>query len=303
MKRICCAAVAAASLLLVGHLRVTAAGAARFRHLASIYFDDRGVGLSLPEGVACGGDGLVVAGDTGNDRLLRFTFRDKTVSGLTAIKPAGLSAPGGLQLNSKGEIYALDGRQRRVVRLDAAGTTAGVLAFDGVPPPATVIPKAMAIDASDALYVLDVFSARVLVIDGEGKFRRALPVPEGAGFGTDIAIDQAGALVLLDSVGRRLYAAAKGAAAFSSLGGDLSGWLASSPAHVAVSKGLIFVLEGSGGSIVGFGRDGSFLSRPVVMGREEGALNRPSQICVNDRDEVFVADRDNSRIQVFQLLR
>jgi hypothetical protein len=39
------------------------------------------------------------------------------------------------------------------------------------------------------------------------------------------------------------------------------------------------------------------------MGWNEGSLHNPSQICINDKDEVFVADRDNSRIQVFQLLR
>ena len=39
------------------------------------------------------------------------------------------------------------------------------------------------------------------------------------------------------------------------------------------------------------------------MGWKEGQLNHPSQLCVNDKDEVFIADRDNSRVQVFQLTR
>lgn len=302
MKRFCWAALVVAALL-AGHVPLTAAEAARLRHLASIYFDARGAGLSLPEGVACGAGGQVVVADTGNGRLLRFTFRERAVTGLTEIKPAGLPAPARLQLNPKGEIYALDGRQRRIVRLNAEGAGAEAVAFDGVPPPATIIPKAFVIGASGELYVLDVFSARVLVVSDRGTFQRAMPLPDGAGFGADVALDSAGNILLLDSIRRRLYSASKDAARFTPLGGDLSQWLASSPAHVAASKGLIFVLEGAGGSIVGFGRDGSFLARPLVMGWGDGELNHPSQMCVNDRDEVFIADRDNSRVQIFQLLR
>ena len=69
---------------------------------------------------------------------------------------------------------------------------------------------------------------------------------------------------------------------------------------MTASKGVIFVVEGSGSSIVSFGRDGSFLARQLTMGWNEGSLNHPSQMCINDKDEVFIADRDNSRVQVFR---
>ena len=82
-----------AAALVVGHLRLTAAETARFRYLVSVYVDDKGAGLNLPEGVACDGNGQFVVGDTGNDRLLRFTFRDKTVSGGTRDQdPAAVGA-------------------------------------------------------------------------------------------------------------------------------------------------------------------------------------------------------------------
>ena len=57
------------------------------------------------------------------------------------------------------------------------------------------------------------------------------------------------------------------------------------------------------GDIVTFGRDGAFVSRQLTGGRDEGFLDYPSQLCVNDKDEAFVADRDNSRVQVFQVIR
>jgi len=302
MKRISFACLVVAALV-AGHLRLTAAETVRFRYLASMYFDEKGAGMRLPEGVACGGDGQVVVGDTGNGRLLRFTYRDKAVSGGSVIAIPQVSAPSRIQLNSKGEIFALDTKQRRIVRLSAEGEFRQALAFDGVQPPATVVPKGFAIDAADNIYVLDVFSARVLVLSAQGKFQRSLTYPGDAGFATDLAVDSAGSLFLLDSIRRRMFSAAKGVDSFSPLGGDLAGSLATMPTSVTASKGVIFVAEGSGSSIVAFGRDGSFLARQLTMGWEEGSLNHPSQMCITDKDEVFIADRDNSRIQVFQLIR
>jgi hypothetical protein len=302
MKTVSFACFVAAALVL-GHLRLTAAETARFRYLVSVYFDDKGVGLNLPEGVACDANGQVVVGDTGNDRLLRFTYRDKVVSGGSVIKPPQVSAPSRIHLNSKGEIYALDSRQRRIAHLGPQGEFRDVLAFDGVPAPSTVVPKDFAIDSADNIYVLDVFSARVLVLNAQEKFQRAVAVPGDTVFGADLAVDASGNLLLLDSIRRRLFSAAKDANSFAPLGGDLTESLATLPTSMTTSKGLIFVAEGSGSSIDGFGRDGSFLGRQLTMGWDEGSLNHPSQMCINDKDEAFVADRDNSRIQVFKLTR
>ena len=302
MKRFSCGGLVAAALV-VGQLGLSAADAGRFRHLLSVYFDGAGAGLNLPEGVACGANGQFIVGDTGNDRLLRFTLSDRTVTDGTEIRLPQLTTPSRIRLNSKGEIYALDERQRRIVHIGADGTFKEVLSFDGVPPPSTIVPKDFSIDAADNLYVLDVFSARVLVLNAQAQFQRALPLPDESASGSDLAIDPAGNIILLDAIGRRLFSAAKDASAFTPVGGDLTQFLSTLPTSVVASKGTIYVVEGNGSSVVAFGQDGSFLSRQLTMGWNEGLLNHPSQMCINDKDEVFIADRDNSRVQVFQLTR
>ena len=289
--------------LVSGHLRLLAAENASLRYLASVYFDAKEAGLKLPEGVACDGKGRVVVADTGNGRLLFFAFQDGKMSGGSEVKHPQLSAPSRVQVTSKGELYVLDGKQRRLVRLGPEGDFKGLLAMGGVPPPGTVIPKSFAIDAADNVYVLDAFSARVLVVNAQGQFQRALPLPADGGFGSELAVDAAGTVFLVDSIKRRMFSAAKDAAAFTPLGGDLSASVATLPTSLTASKGMIFIAEGSRSSIVAFGRDGSFLSRQLTFGWEEGALNYPSQMCINDKDEVFIADRDNSRVQVFQFIR
>lgn len=301
MKTVAWAALVAAALAL-GCLRLTAAEA-RFRHLASIYFDEKGVGLNLPEGVACDDKGHVIVGDTGNDRLLTFTYEDKATKGGAEIKVPELSAPTRVQLASKGEILALDGKRRRLVRLSADGAFKGEVAFEGVPPPATVIPKSFRIDGADNLYVLDVFSARVLVLDTGGRFQKALAFPADAGFVTDLAVDTTGTMLLLDSTKRRVYAAGKDATSFAPLGKALTESLSTMPTFITTSRGTIFIAEGNGSAIVTLGQDGTFLARQLAKGGSDGMLNYPSQFCINDNDEVFVADRDNSRVQVFALGR
>ena len=96
----------------------------KFRHLLSIYSDDKGTGLKGPEGVACS-EKSVLVGDTENGRLLRFTFEEKTVKGGAEIKVPQLSYPIRIQMNSKGEIFALDEKQRRIVRLSPEGDFKG----------------------------------------------------------------------------------------------------------------------------------------------------------------------------------
>lgn len=63
------------------------------------------------------------------------------------------------------------------------------------------------------------------------------------------------------------------------------------------------MVEGSGGAIASLGQDGAFVGRQLTHGWQEGSLNHPAQVCVTDADEMVVADRDNSRVQVFGLTR
>lgn len=303
MRRLSIALVAVACAATAGAWRIAAAETARFRHLASVYFDDKGIGLNLPESIACGAGGQFVVGDTGNDRLLRFTYREKTVAGGSEIKVPQLAAPAKLQVSSKGEILALDGVQRRIVRIGSDGQYKDAIAVAGAPPPGTVVVKDFALDGSDAVYVLDTFSARVLVFGPDGQFQKVLPVPDGVGFASRVAVDAGGSVLLLDSLGRRLFSAAKDETSFSPLGSDLREYLATLPTALAATRGLILILEGPAGQLSAVGADGTFLSRQLGAGWRDGALNYPSQLCVNDKDEVFVADRDNSRVQIFQLIR
>jgi hypothetical protein len=282
-----------------------AAWSAEVTHLRpslSIYLDDKGVGLRHPEGVACSGSTLVV-GDTENDRLLRYTIEGKSVKGGTEIKIPQLSSPICVQINSKGEIFALDGRQRRIVRLGPDGAFKGYVAAEGAPSPSTLVARSFKIGPDDALYVLDVFSSRVVVMAADGKYQRQIDFPADYGFFSDVAVDGRGTVLVVDSIRAMVWAAAGKAATFSPLGGPLKEHMTFPAYLTADRRGIIYITDEYGGDVGMLSRDGSFLGKQLGMGWNEGFLSYPSQICVDDREEVFIADRGNSRVQVFTLAK
>ena len=290
------------SLLL---LPVTSFGAetVKFRHLQSIYLDEKGGSLKLPEGVACNDKSPLIVGDTGNNRLLQYTFQEKTLKGGTEIKVPQLSSPIRVQINSKGETFALDGKKRRIIRLNPDGSFKGYVDPEEVPSPSAFIPKSFKIDSNDNIYILDIFSGRVLVLNAQEKYQKQIPFPQGDGFYTDLAVDFRGNIFLIDSTRLMLFSAPKEGNSFTPLGGNLKEYLNFPASLTTDPKGTLYVVDENSGGIVIFGQDGSFLGRQLSKGWNEGLLRYPSQMCINAQGEGFIADRQNSRVQIFTLAK
>ncbi|HUJ90588.1 MAG TPA: NHL repeat-containing protein [Syntrophorhabdales bacterium] len=278
------------------------ADVAKLRYNTSVYADVKGVGFNHPEGVACSDKSVLVVGDTGNDRLLRYALQEETLKAETEIKIPQLTNPIRVQMNSKGDIFALDGKQRRIVRLAPEGAFKGYLAPEGQSP-STFVPRSFKIDKDDNIYILDVFSGRVLVLNPEGKFQKQINFPKEYGFFSDLAIDPKGNILLIDSIKARVFLAAKGSSTFSPLGATLKEYLSFPTSITTDNRGIIYITDENGAAIGILAQDGSFLGKQLSMGWNEGLLYYPSQTCMNEKGEVFIADRGNSRIQVFTLIK
>jgi DNA-binding beta-propeller fold protein YncE len=275
----------------------------KFRHLQSVYFDERGGSIKQPEGVACSDKSIVVVGDTGNDRLLRYTLEGKNLNSGTEIRIPQLSDPIRIQINSKGEIFALDGKKRRIIRLNPDGTFKGYVDAEGIPFPSTFVPRSFKIDKNNGIYILDIFTARVLVLNADGKYQKQIPFPKDYGFFSDLSIDLKGTLLLIDCVKAMVFSAAKDTNSFSPLTKNLREYLDFPTFITTDDRGTIYVVDENGSGIVILGQDGSFLGRQLSMGWNEGQLYYPSQMCINGKGEVFIADRSNSRVQIFTLVK
>jgi DNA-binding beta-propeller fold protein YncE len=293
------------SVILAGVLTMAvnafAAEITRFTPVLSVYMDVKGVGINQPEGVACDDKSLLVVADTGNGRLLRFQYAEGNLSPREVIAVPQLPYPIKVQITSKGEILALDGKLRRIARLTPAGEFQGYVEPTGVTSPGAIVPRSFKVDNSDNLYILDVFSDRILVTDPAGKVQREIPLSKKSGFFSDLAIGPSGNVFLLDSVGKKVFQIAKGSQAVT-LFGEILKENANFPTGITVDqKGIVYVVDENGSGIVILGRDGSFLGRRLNMGWKEGLLRYPSDICMNNSGVAFIADRGNNRVQIFSI--
>lgn len=277
-------------------------GDIKYRHVLSIYADEKNLALHRPEGVACNDASLIVVSDSGNGRLLRYSFENETLKpGVVEIRIPGLPYPERVQMNSKGHIYALDTKARRIIHLGPDGGFQGFVDPKGIPSSAPYVPKSLSIDRHDNLYILDILSARVIVLGPDGRYLQDIPFPGEYGFFSDLAVDIKGSILLLDSVHARVFSAARDSRNVVPLTGNLKEYMRFPTAIATDGRGRIFLTDRNGGTIVTLGQDGSFMGRISAMGWKEGRLSYPSQLCINSNGQVFIADTNNNRIEIFAI--
>lgn len=292
--------VATTLVLLLASTEGLGVSARKVRWIASVYEGTEGVGLKYPEGVACGQQQLFVA-DTGNSRLLRFGYEGELITP-EAEFPLPKSSPIAVQVNSKGDLYVLDGRDRRILRLSSTGEARGTLVPRGLPSPAEIVPRSFRIDGNDNIYILDIFSDRVLVLDADGGYLRQIAFPESFGFFSDVSVDSKGNVLILDSVEAVVYSARATADRFLPLTDGMKDYMNFPTSLATDSGGVIYLVDQHGSGLAVVGADGSFLGRRLGMGWKESRLYYPSQICIDEDDRFFIADRSNSRVQFFSLV-
>jgi len=278
-------------------------GAMKFRYTTSIYADDKGLGLKQPEGVACSGESLLIVADSGNGRLLKYSIKDGAVeSGTAEIKVGQLSYPIKTEVNSRDEIYIFDRKQRSIVRFSPAGEFRGYLQPVELPFPTAYVPRSFTVDRNDNIYILDILSERVLMLDPGGRYVRQIKFPQEYGFFSDLAVDFRGNVLIVDVVDGKVFSAGKNSASFSPLTSSLKEYVRFPASLTTDERGRIYLVDRNGASIIILGPDGSFMSRQSGMGWKEGSLNYPAQMCINKKGEIFVADTNNSRVQVFLMV-
>lgn len=273
--------------------------AVKFRFLTALYTDGEGGMLNAPQGVACGAGSQIVVANTGNGRVSRYRYENGAFSAAGEQKWPELARPSRLQVNSQGDLYALDEKQRRIVRFSSAGEFRGYVEPAAKHAAGPFVPRSFKLDARDNVYVLDVRSERVAVLDPSGALLRTINFPGGYGFFSDLAVAANGTVYVLDSVQRMVFAAAPSAQDLTPLTASLREYMLF-PSHLAVDgTGMLYLTDQNGSAILLMSQTGAVLSRQSAAGWKEGLLRYPSQLCISASGDVFVADRENNRIQVF----
>jgi DNA-binding beta-propeller fold protein YncE len=162
----------------------------------------------------------------------------------------------------------------------------------------------VATDAADRVYVFHRGKQPIMVFDKDGKFLR--------GWGDDqvktahgLRIDSSGnvwttdignhLVIKYDPEGKVLLTLGK-----KDQPGDGTDQF-NKPADVAVApSGDIYVADGYGNSrVIKFNKEGKFLKEWGKKGTGEGEFNIPHAIVLDAKGRVYVGDRENNRVQVF----
>jgi DNA-binding beta-propeller fold protein YncE len=166
-------------------------------------------------------------------------------------------------------------------------------------------PRAMAIDAKDELYIVDM-TARIQVFDVEGNFLRGWQTPDYRnGRPTGLTISTDGNLLVADTHYHRIltYTPEGELLTHATLGGTLGqgpGEFGFVTDAVRDGEGNYFVSEyGEFDRVQKFTPDGKFILEWGGHGSEPGQFLRPQHLQLDDQGHLWVADACNHRIQVF----
>jgi len=265
--------------------------------------------LYNPRGLAVRGQRLIVADDK-NHRLVVMDFGGRvlrTVGSGQGARGNQFSFPFGVAIDPQGRVFVADDINQRVLRFGPQpdykykarwghyGTGPGQLAY----------PRAIASDATGALYVTNTGNDRIDVFDRTGGLLRSWGI-SGRGQGQfnaplGVAADANGIRAVADSINGRVELLHPDGSSASSWGSPAPGpTILRSPVAVAFDTGGdAYVLDQRRARIFVFARATGLPARTIaVQGSGPGQLLSPSAISIAN-GVVSVADTGNRRIARF----
>ena len=191
------------------------------------------------------------------------------------------------------------------------GTSAAKLPYAVVEDPLQIPPEAnfgevaaVAVDRRGHLYVFNRGPRPLMEFDASGKYVHEL-APGLVSHAHSVRVDREGYLWLVDDADHhviRLDARGRVVMVLGRRGSEGETQdLFNRPTDVAVnSRGEIFVTDGYVNSrVVKFSREGAFLFAWGSKGSGPGQFDTPHAVGIDAQDHVYVADRENGRIQIF----
>lgn len=164
-------------------------------------------------------------------------------------------------------------------------------------------PRAMAIDAKDNLYIVDM-KAQIQVFSPDGEYLRGWSTPDHAvGKPTGLSLDRHGNVLVADTHYYQLLIYSPTGELLKKIGGTLGhrpGEFGLVTDAVEDSAGNLYISEyGEFDRIQKFTPAGEFLLQWGGHGSEPGQFVRPQHMAVDEQDRIWVADACNHRLQVF----
>lgn len=276
--------------------------------------EDKG-GLQEPS-VICARNGKICVGDTVKRKFLIF-HRDGRFIGETVTNPAAkqthtaggaFSKPSAVCIDPRGRIFATDSGDQYIRVFDGQGRfqreiTNKQSKSGGI--------TGITCDASGLIYLSDSDNGCVQVIHAEtGAWVRKI-ASKGTGEGqlqlpSGLTVDRAGQLYVVDYATSRISVFSKAGIFQRSFGSKGTGKSEFNvPRSIAVDRfDRVYVADSLNHRIQVFSSKGEYLYYFGGRGSETGRFIGPADISIDPENNcLYVADRGNCRVQVFELLQ
>jgi DNA-binding beta-propeller fold protein YncE len=259
--------------------------------------------------------------ELGNHSIVKID-QDKNVLLKFGSKGAGkgqFDKPTGITADSQGNIYIADSRNKRVQVLNISGSRKAHLESVGYMPPVIDYEKAIysgdtVVDLNyvpdQGLYVLRDYNAQIL-LKGESNKRIGNSDENGVELKNPMALyaSKNGRILVADTGNHRLSFLNHDGTHLYHFGrkGNNSSEFNTLQGVVADKRGYIYVSDTNNNRIQVFNSDGIYLNsfgkkseQVDEKGVEPGTFLKPKDLVFNSKEQLYVLDYNNKRIQVFE---
>ena len=276
------------------------------------------------------GLGNIWAADMNNHRVQKFSSagdligwigRDNTggsgwhapSSGKTSVKGSGDSefdTVTGVAVDSANNLYVVDSGNKKIKKFNSSGSylkTFGTAALDIT---TYSKPFKLTVDSNSKVYVSDSITNKILKFDSDGSFEVEFG-GFGSGFGqfngiSGIAVSADKKIYVADTNNHRVQVLDSDGSYINSWGSYGTGdGKFNAPEGIAVDGvSNVYVADTSNNRIQKFTKDGIHIINIGASGTGDGQFDKPSGIAVKiapnaSADTIFVADKNNDRVQKF----
>jgi streptogramin lyase len=227
------------------------------------------------------------------------TQQKKTLSFMLAWGSKGsdngqFNGPGGVAVDSAGNVYVADWVNNRVQKFTSDGRYVTQWGSVGSGPGQFHNPSGIAVDSFGNVYVTDYGNYRVQKFDSSGTYITQWG-SRGSGAGQfeypqGVAVDSSGSVYVIDE-GR--------VEKFTSNEAYITQWRSAGPGLAVDSSGNVYVADPFNHRVEKFTSSGSFITAWGSRGPGPGQFDNPRGIAVDSFGNVYVADFGNNRVQEF----
>ncbi|MBI1747056.1 MAG: SBBP repeat-containing protein [Acidobacteria bacterium] len=269
----------------------------------------RVIGMLRPAGMATDSKGRLYVADTNRAVVFVFDQENKKLSFIGSEGQGRLSGPFGIAIDKNDTVYVSDTRLKKVNIYSSDGVLTN--AISRISGQELVNPAGLALDEPNGrLYIADTRGHQVFACDlknlGNGaRFGKRGEGDDEFNFPTAIAVDKSGNIYVTDTMNFSVKLFDKNFKFIRKLGKEHGLGIGSfdRPKGIAIdSEGNIYVVDATFSNFQIFNSSGKLLLFIGSFGSEPGGFRLPSSIFIDKKDQIYVSDQANRRVDMFQFL-